>query len=143
MAVYLANEAFEPWSRLAAYVPDCVSGEAGANAVFVGLLRDHHLGDAVTHMHIEHYPGMTERELDNIVAEAMHEWPLFDALIIHRVGAIPVGDAIVLVAVWSAHRGAAFDGCAYVMEQLKSRAPFWKKETLAAGERWVERNTAR
>ena len=105
-------------------------------------MRDFNEGDDVRGMHLEHYPGMTEKHLGEIVRDAAQQFGLLDALVIHRVGRIEPGEPIVLVAVWSAHRAAAFSACRAVMEALKSRAPFWKKETLADRERWVARNTA-
>jgi len=93
-------------------------------------------------MTLEHYPGMTERHLETICAEATARWGLLDTLVIHRVGLVLPGDPIVLVAAWSAHRAEAFTACRHIMEDLKSRAPFWKKETTAQGERWVARNTS-
>jgi molybdopterin synthase catalytic subunit len=84
---------------------------------------------------------MTEAYLQRLVQEAHDRWPLLDALVLHRVGALVPGDPIVLVAVWSAHRGAAFEACRYLIEELKHRAPFWKREKLADRERWVEGNT--
>ena len=98
-------------------------------------------GESVRGMTLEHYPGMTERHLQRIVEAAFAEWPLLDALVIHRVGDLQPNDPIVLVAVWSAHRAAAFAACRFIMEELKSKAPFWKREDIAGGARWVEHNT--
>jgi len=110
----------------------------GAVAVFVGTVRD--LNDAVgVHgLTLEHYPGMTEKALDAICAEAKARWELIDALVIHRVGALAPGDQIVLVAVTAAHRGNAFAACEFIMDYLKTQAPFWKKERTPDGERWVD-----
>lgn len=143
MAVELKPSAFDPWQALKDYQDaHLATGSFGATATFVGTLRDFNEGDAVTHMTLEHYPGMTERELERLVIEARERWPLLDALIVHRVGDIAPGEPIVLTAAWSAHRAAAFEACRYLMEALKSRAPFWKKEALEGGkERWVEKNT--
>jgi molybdopterin synthase catalytic subunit len=110
----------------------------GAIASFIGTVRDVSDASAITGMTLEHYPGMTEAALDEIVADARGRFDIRDALVIHRVGALAPGDQIVLVAVTSAHRGAAFDACEFVMDALKTRAPFWKKERLPDGERWVE-----
>jgi len=90
---------------------------------------------------LEHYPQMTEHYLRKISAQAMQQWQIMDTLIVHRVGAMSPNDTIVLVAAWAAHRGAAFDACRYLIEELKHRAPFWKRETLPTGARWVEHNT--
>lgn len=135
---------FEPYAELLAHerarFPD--RGAFGASASFIGTMRDTNEGDTVTQMTLEHYPGMTERHLDAICAEAAARWDLLETLIIHRVGLLLPGDPIVLVAAWSAHRAEAFTACRHIMEDLKSRAPFWKKEITAQGARWVARNTA-
>ena len=110
----------------------------GAIASFIGTVREFSDAAAITGMTLEHYPGMTERALEDIVAEARSRFDIGDALVIHRVGALSPGDQIVLVAVTSAHRGEAFDACEFIMDWLKTRAPFWKKERLPEGERWVE-----
>ena len=113
-------------------------GRVGAVASFIGTVRDVNDGSGVTTMTLEHYPGMTEKALEAIVAEARSRWDVVDLLIIHRVGELAPTDQIVLVAVTSAHRGEAFAACEFVMDYLKTRAPFWKKEATAAGARWVE-----
>ncbi len=110
----------------------------GAIASFIGTVRDVNESAPIDGMTLEHYPGMTEASLAEIVAEARARFDIRDALVIHRVGALAPGDQIVLVAVTSAHRGMAFDACRYVMDLLKTRAPFWKKERTPAGDRWVE-----
>ena len=110
----------------------------GAIASFIGTVRDMNESAPIHGMILEHYPGMTEAALAEIVAEARARFDIRDALVIHRVGALSPGDQIVLVAVTSAHRGMAFDACRYVMDLLKTRAPFWKKERTPAGDRWVE-----
>ncbi len=133
---------FDPHVRLADYQRSLQSaGSYGAEASFTGYMRDHNDGERVTGLHLEHYPGMTERHLQSIADEAGRRWALLDVLILHRVGDIAVGEAIVLVAAWSAHRADAFEACRFMMEDLKSRAPFWKKEQLDHGERWVQDNT--
>ncbi len=114
----------------------------GAIASFIGLVRDMNDGDAVLGMTLEHYPGMTEKALAGIVAEAKRRWDIADALVIHRVGELKPLDQIVLVAVTGAHRGAAFAACEFIMDYLKTRAPFWKKEQTAQGARWVEARTS-
>ena len=142
-SVKVTTEALEPWQELASYQADHLpSGQFGATATFVGTMRDFNEGDDVTGMTLEHYPGMTEAQLQLIIDEAHQQWPLNDVLIVHRVGALLPGDPIVLVACWSAHRAAAFDACRHLMEALKSQAPFWKKEQLDnQSHRWVEKNT--
>ena len=143
MAIEVVDGPFDPWARLAAaQIALAARAGSGACAVFVGTMRDFNEGDAVAGMTLEHYPGMTERALAAIAAEAQQRWPVNEILIVHRVGPIAPGDSIVLTAAWSAHREAAFAACRYLIEELKHRAPFWKKETLAAGgARWVARNT--
>ncbi|HXH02466.1 MAG TPA: molybdenum cofactor biosynthesis protein MoaE [Candidatus Competibacteraceae bacterium] len=145
MRIELRDTPFEPLAELARYQDGLATlrGRYGATACFIGTMRDFNEGEAVCGMYLEHYPGMTERELEKLVAEALERYGLLEALVIHRVGAIEPNQPIVLVAVWSAHRAAAFDGCRQIMEELKSRAPFWKRETLVETEtsRWVARNT--
>ena len=110
----------------------------GALASFVGLVRDINDGAGVSEMTLEHYPGMTEKALEEIVAEARGRWNIYHALVIHRVGPLKPCDQIVLVAVTSAHRGEAFAACEFIMDYLKTRAPFWKREATAEGARWVD-----
>ena len=112
--------------------------DVGGLASFVGLVRDANDGHAIRAMTLEHYPGMTEKALEDICAQAHARWDLIDTLVIHRVGALVPGDRIVLVGVASAHRGEAFEACEFIMDYLKTRAPFWKKEDTTAGARWVE-----
>ena len=116
--------------------------EIGGLCAFVGLCRDFAGGEAVRAMTLEHYPAMTMRELAKIEAEARARWPLKASLIIHRHGTLAPGDRIVLVATASPHRAAAFDSCHFLIDWLKTRAPFWKRETTPAGERWVAANQA-
>ena len=141
MLVELRPEAFEPYQELANYQQSVPVNQYGATAVFVGSMRDFNDGDTVQKMWLEHYPGMTEKYLQTIATEAMTKWQLLDVMIIHRVGEVSPNDSIVVVAAWSAHRAAAFDASRYLMEELKSRAPFWKKEQLDSKMRWVEQNT--
>ncbi len=143
MHIEILSQPFEPYQRLQDYQQQAgFAGRFGATAVFVGSMREFNQGDDVQAMTLEHYPGMTEKYLEKICHEAAEKWEILDALILHRVGEMQPADPIVLVAVWSAHRAAAFDASRYLMEELKSRAPFWKKETLAAEQtRWVEKNT--
>jgi molybdopterin synthase catalytic subunit len=112
--------------------------KVGAIASFVGVVRDLSDGDTISEMTLEHYPGMTEKALEKIVEEARARWELYDALVVHRVGKLKPTDQIVLVVVTSAHRGEAFHACEFLMDYLKTRAPFWKKERTAEGSRWVE-----
>ena len=112
--------------------------DIGAIASFVGLARDINEGSGVQAMTLEHYPGMTEKALLALVEEARSRWALLDVTLVHRVGRLLPGDPIVLVAVASRHRGDAFAACEFIMDVLKTRAPFWKKEETPAGERWVD-----
>lgn len=143
MPVELRQAGFDPWRELENYQAKAPSlaGKYGATSVFVGTMRDFNEGDEVRDMLLEHYPGMTEKSLERIVEKARQRWNFLDTLVVHRVGEVRPNDPIVLVAVWSAHRGAAFDACRQIMEELKSRAPFWKRETLAEKSRWVGKNT--
>jgi molybdopterin synthase catalytic subunit len=112
--------------------------EAGALVSFVGQVRDINEDCAVNGLTLEHYPGMTEKSLSSIARQASERWSVADSLIIHRFGALRPGDQIVLVAVLSTHRGDAFKACEFIMDYLKTEAPFWKKEVTAEGERWLE-----
>jgi len=110
----------------------------GAVAAFVGLVRDVNDAAAVSALTLEHYPGMTEKALESIIDQARTRWAVHDVLIIHRVGELKPTDQIVLVVVTGAHRGEAFAACEFIMDYLKTRAPFWKKEQRPDGEHWVE-----
>ena len=112
--------------------------KVGAVASFVGVCRDANDGDAVATMTLEHYPGMTEKALAGIVDEAMARWKVMHVTVIHRVGELKPTDQIVLVVVAGAHRGEAFAACEFIMDYLKTRAPFWKKEVTPEGARWVD-----
>jgi molybdopterin synthase catalytic subunit len=112
--------------------------KVGAVASFVGVVRDLNDGDAVSNLFLEHYPGMTEKSLEDIIAKAHARWDFFDAAIVHRVGELKPLDQIVLVIVTSAHRGEAFDACHFIMDFLKTDAPFWKREQTPTGARWVD-----
>ncbi|MCU7834313.1 MAG: molybdenum cofactor biosynthesis protein MoaE [gamma proteobacterium symbiont of Taylorina sp.] len=144
MKVIIDSEAFDPWKSLNDYQKNMpqLNGLYGATAVFVGTMRDFNEGDNVSEMFLEHYPGMTERHLEKICQQTADEYQLLESLVIHRVGIIQTNDPIVLVAVWTTHRKQAFEACREIMEDLKSKAPFWKKEQLNNGQnRWVEKNT--
>jgi molybdopterin synthase catalytic subunit len=110
----------------------------GAVVTFLGTVRDMNEGASIARMELEHYPGMTEKALEAIVLQARERWPIFDALVIHRVGPLLPLDQIVLVAVTSAHRGVAFSACEFIIDYLKTQAPFWKKEQTPQGARWVD-----
>jgi molybdopterin synthase catalytic subunit len=112
--------------------------QVGAVVSFVGTVRDMNDGSSIAEMELEHYPGMTEKALEEIVTQAKSRWNIFDALVIHRVGPLKPLDQIVLVTVTSAHRGEAFAACEFIMDYLKTQAPFWKKEKTPQGARWVD-----
>ena len=136
MTVRVQTEDFDIGAEIAA-IRRADAG-VGAVASFIGMVRDVNDGDSVAGMVLEHYPGMTEKALEGIVAEAKRRWDIVDALVIHRVGELKPLDQIVLVVVTGAHRGAVFGACEFIMDYLKTRAPFWKKEQTAQGMRWVE-----
>lgn len=136
MGVRVQQEAFDPGAELNAL--HAANLGIGAVAGFVGYVRDFNDGLEVAGMFLEHAPGMTEKALEKIVAEAEQRWPLLRLDVLHRVGALEPGEPIVFVGAASAHREAAFDACRFVMDYLKTRAPFWKKETTEQGPRWVE-----
>ena len=129
---------------VAAVIDDLRAGNpaVGAIASFIGLVRDLNDGTPVATMTLEHYPGMTEKALEAIVVEAKERWNLIDVTVVHRVGELRPTDPIVLVAVASAHRSDAFQACEFVMDFLKTRAPFWKKENSSQGAKWVESRTS-
>lgn len=135
--IRIQDTPLQPWSEM----PPVHAGRPSVGGVvsFVGLMRDSNQGDAVAGMTLEHYPGMTEKALAKIVDEAGQRWQLEAVRVIHRVGELAPQDPIVLVAVASAHRGEAFQACEFIMDYLKTRAPFWKRERTAAGDtRWVD-----
>ena len=138
MRIAVQSAPFDPGHELAAFT--ATAKEAGAVVSFTGLVRDD--GGKLSALEIEHYPGMTEKALTEITDAAVRRWSLIDALVIHRHGRLLPGERIVLVVVTGAHRGEAFAACEFVMDYLKTRAPFWKKETTAAGSRWVEAREA-
>ncbi|MFJ4192739.1 molybdopterin synthase catalytic subunit MoaE [Pseudomonas sp. NPDC089534] len=110
----------------------------GAVVNFIGYVRDLNIGQPVSELFLEHYPGMTEKSLEQIAEQARERWPLLAVEIVHRVGALSAAEPIVFVGVSSKHRHAAFEACAFIMDVLKTRAPFWKRETTPDGAHWVE-----
>ncbi|HIF9081985.1 molybdopterin synthase catalytic subunit MoaE [Photobacterium damselae] len=129
---------FEDFSVADEYEKLAQGTEAGAVVTFIGKVRDFNQGDSVTGLSLEHYPGMTEKALSEIVEQARARWPLLQVRVIHRVGDLDLGDQIVFVGVSSAHRGASFEACEFIMDYLKTRAPFWKKEQTPKENRWVD-----
>lgn len=136
MSVRVQSEDFDAGAEIA-----CLrrgNPKVGAVASFIGVVRDLNDGETVAGMTLEHYPGMTERSIERIIEEARKRWNILDALVVHRVGALAPCDQIVLVVVTSGHRAEAFAACEFLMDYLKTRAPFWKKERLPNGARWVD-----
>lgn len=136
MPVRVQMEDFEVGVELMAL--RAARADVGAVASFIGLVRDNNEGASVGSMTLEHYSGMTERSIQAIIDEAKSRWKIFEALVIHRVGELKPRDQIVLVAVSGSHRGEAFAACEFIMDYLKTRAPFWKKEQTPDGARWVD-----
>jgi molybdopterin synthase catalytic subunit len=136
MAVRVQTEDFDLTTEIAQLRAN--TPKVGAIVNFVGVVRDLNEGEQIAEMELEHYPGMTEKALEDIIKEARSRWDLFDALVIHRVGPLKPLDQIVLVAVTSAHRGEAFAACEFIIDYLKTQAPFWKKEQTPQGSRWVD-----
>jgi len=140
MPVRIQTDDFDAGKEIASLRRD--NPKIGAVASFIGVCRDANDGTAVTKMTLEHYPGMTEKALEKIVAEAKSRWNVIDILVVHRVGELKPTDQVVLVVVSGGHRGEAFAACEFVMDYLKTRAPFWKKEETPQGARWVEARTS-
>lgn len=140
MTVRIQHEDFDAGAEIARLRG--INPQIGAVASFIGVVRDLNDGDRVAEMTLEHYPGMTEQSIADILVQARGRWRVLDALVIHRIGTLKPTDQIVLVIVASAHRGDAFAACEFIMDYLKTQAPFWKKELTGAGARWVEARTA-
>lgn len=142
MRVELRSKNFDPWQEIQQFQnnhPE-LAGKFGATSIFIGTMRDFNEGIDVNAMTLEHYPEMTQKHLQDIATEAEQKWDILNTLIIHRYGEIQPNDPIVLLAVWSAHRAESFPACRHLIEELKTRAPFWKKETTEDKKRWVEKN---
>jgi molybdopterin synthase catalytic subunit len=140
MPVRIQAQDFDAGAEIAALRAN--NTKVGAVASFIGVCRDLNDGNAVKKMTLEHYPGMTEKALEGIVAGAKERWDVMDVLVVHRIGELRPTDQIVLVVVTGAHRGEAFAACEFIMDYLKTRAPFWKKEETPLGARWVEAREA-
>ena len=140
MTVRVQQEDFDVSTEIARLRAD--DPRVGAVAVFVGTVRDLNDQREVTALRLEHYPVMTEKALEDIVAQARSRWDLYGVTVVHRVGDLKPLDQIVLVVVTSAHRGEAFAACEFIMDYLKTQAPFWKKEATPEGARWVEARTS-
>ena len=142
MSVELLTTTFDPYAKLHTVEQRLRCGSYGATASFIGTLRDFNQDATVLSMFLEHYPGMTEKQLHAIVATTREKWPVLELLVVHRVGEIKIGEPIVLTAAWAMHRDAAFAACHYLIETLKTDAPFWKNEQLQHGRRWLANNTS-
>lgn len=149
MNISLTDQSIDPWQALQNYEASQrqLHGKHGAMVTFIGSMRELNEGAAVQAMFLEHYPAMTQKHMEKIANEALQRWDILDVMMVHRFGHIQPNETIVVLAVWSAHREAAFAACRYLIEELKRRAPFWKKETLAQGEntvagdsRWVKQS---
>ena len=137
MAIKLEEESFDPAAEIARFEASLPIGSFGATASFVGTMRNHNEGDSVTAMTLEHYPGMTEKQIHAIIDRASSRWSVLGAVVIHRVGDLQPGEKIVFVGIASKHRGDAFRACEYVMDSLKTEATFWKKEVTEGEARWL------
>ncbi len=135
--IRISEADFDPGAELSALYRRA-GGSLGAVATFIGLVRDQFEGERVRTLHLEHYPGMTEKSIDAIIEQAVERWPLLDVLVVHRVGALDARAQIVYVQVGSAHRDAAFAAAEFIMDYLKTEAVFWKRESGEGAERWVE-----
>ena len=141
MEVEISATPFDPTTELQHLLQQC-QGKTGAICSFVGLVRDYGDRDGLLGLFLEHYPGMTEKALIAIIDEARTRWPLQAVRIVHRVGELGLNDPIVFVGVSSGHRVAAFEACAFLMDYLKVKAPFWKKERLTEGDHWVAQKSS-
>lgn len=142
MTVGLRTEPFDPWYEIQHQQKILnQQGKYGATAIFIGSMRDINQNTSIQSMYIEHYPSMTEKHLEKTCDTAKQKWDLIHTVLLHRVGKIKIAETIVLICVWSMHRADAFDACRFMIENLKSKAPFWKKETtLAKEDRWLSSN---
>ena len=143
MKVELTDSEFNPWEVVQTFQNECINkhGKYGATTVFVGTMRDMNEGSQIKSMLLDHYPEMTLKHLKEIASSAQAKFDILDIMLTHRIGRVYPNDTIVCVAVWSVHRAAAYDANRYIMEDLKSKTPIWKKEELIDSQRWVEKNT--
>jgi molybdopterin synthase catalytic subunit len=143
MAIIISEQSFDPWKLISKHQQQSqLASQFGATASFIGSMRDFNDDHDVSEMVLEYYPEMTQRYLEKLEADAKKQWSIIDCLIAHRVGHINPADAIVVIACWSAHRRASLDACNWLIEELKFKAPFWKKETRNNNDVWVEHNTS-
>jgi len=139
--IEIVHTEFNPFEYLTDFCNELTTAKNGACNLFIGSMRDFNEGDSVLSMQLEYYPGMTEKALVQMVDYALQEWQINDVLLVHRVGKIDLKESIVLVGVWASHRADSFSACRYLIDELKKTAPFWKKEQLQDGSRWVGKNT--
>lgn len=140
MAVKIIESVFDPWQEIHTYQDQHLQQHRkyGATTSFVGTMRDFNQDTTVHSMILEHYPEMTKKYIEKIESEARQKWPVPGCLVIHRFGEILPDEPIMMVTVWTAHRAEGFEACRYIVDELKARAPFWKKEQLDNGQRWVD-----
>ena len=144
MKVIILDKAFKPLEFLSDYKKSTreIASNVSAESLFIGTMRDNNLKNKILSMRLEYYPEMTQKHIEKICESAKKRWPIVDALVVHRVGEILPGEAIVMVVVWAEHRRESYEANRYIMEDLKHNAPFWKREMLENGEqRWVKENT--
>ena len=140
MKIEIITEQFDPWQLLVDYKKNQLQNDSkiGASSIFLGTMRDFNDDEDIKSMELEHYPGMTEKEVSKIIDEADERWDIIAATVIHRIGHLAPGDEIVFVGVSSQHRSDAFQACEFIMDYLKTKATIWKKETIVEGERWLK-----
>jgi len=142
MKVVIEKDRLDPYRAIEEYEKTMPQGKHGGIVTFLGTMRDFNDGEDVKAMHLDHYPGMTEKHIERVCQEALDRWDIMDAFVVHRVGDMVPSDPIVLISVWAAHRSDSFDACRYIINYLKQDAPFWKCEITTEGKKhWVEHNS--
>lgn len=140
MKIVIQKEPFEPYQAVSNY-QKTLNKQHGGSVTFVGTMRDFNEDKPIDSLFLEHYPGMTEKKIEHICENASKKWEILDLIVIHRVGLILPSEAIVVIAVWSEHRSGAFNACRFIINELKTNAPFWKCEQLGDINKWVLKNT--
>ncbi len=140
MKIVIQKEPFEPYQTVSNY-QKTLNTQHGGCVTFVGTMRDFNEGKPIDSLFLEHYPGMTEKQIEHICKNASKKWEILDLIVIHRVGLIQPSEPIVVIAVWSEHRSGAFNACRFIINELKTNAPFWKCEQLGDTNKWVLKNT--
>jgi len=141
LKIVIQNEPFEPYLTISKYQKS-LDKQYGGAVTFVGTMRDFNEGEAVNSLFLEHYPGMTEKQIQQICEQAKEKWKVVDLIVIHRIGLIHPEETIVVIGVWSEHRSDAFNACRFIINELKTRAPFWKCEQIGDKKKWISKNTA-